>query len=50
MVRSMMNNAGHICDKCTYNGLCLPDVVIHFEYTNSESAQVMKMLFNQMYR
>ena len=47
-----MKNAGHICDKCIYNGLCLPSVVIHFEYSVNnirESANIMEMLFNQIY-
>ena len=38
-----MKNVGHIYNKCIYkiyNGLCLPDVVIHFEYNNSYSAQI----------
>ena len=47
-----MKNAGHICDKCIYkmyNRLHLPDVAIHFEYNNSESAKVIETLFNQIY-
>ena len=31
------------------NGLRLPGVVIHFEYNKSESANVIEMLFKQIY-
>ena len=47
-----MKNAGQICNKCiyiTYNRLRLPDVVIHFEYNNSQSANVIETLFNHIY-
>ena len=44
-----MRNAGHICDKCIYNRLRLPGVVIRFEFNiRSESTHVMKTLFNQI--
>ena len=47
----MIKNARHICDKCIYNRLGLPGIVIHFEYniSNSESANVMEMLLNQIH-
>ena len=38
-----MKYVGHICNKCIYkiyNGLRLPDIVIHFEYNNSYNAQI----------
>ena len=46
-----MKNVGHICDKCIYkmyNRLRLPGIVIHFEYNNSESANVIETLFNKL--
>ena len=49
----MMVNVGVLfgCthDKCIYNKLCLPGVVIHFEYNKRESANIMQMLFSQNY-
>ena len=49
-----MKNVGHICDKYMYidkiyNQMHLLGIVIHFEYNNSESANVLEMLFNQVY-
>ena len=38
-----MKNVGHSYNKSIhkiYNGLRLPDIVIHFEYNNSYSAQI----------
>ena len=45
----MMKTAGNIFDKCIYKRLRQQGVVIHFEYKNSESANVMETLFKQIY-
>ena len=46
--RSAMKNAQHIFDKCIYKRLHILGVVIYFEYNNSESANIMETLFNQI--